>query len=77
MAIFSSLIFKLNDFPDEPDKNLEPFQMVAGQASISIIIMIVVYNRKLKEHVWDDVKKKVKNTRKVRSIPFSSYVNCL
>ena len=30
LAIFSSLIFKLNDYPGEPDKNLEPFQMVGA-----------------------------------------------
>ena len=63
--IFSSLIYKLNDYPDEPDKNLEPFQMVAAQATIAVIIMCFVYNRKLKKNVWDDVKKKVDDYREV------------
>ena len=58
--IFTSILFKLNNQPEDPERNLQPFQMIASRSLIALITMIAYYNKKLKAAVFDDVVKKTR-----------------
>ena len=62
--IFTSILFKLNNQPEEPKRNLQPFQMIAARSLIALITMIAYYNKNLKAAVFDDVVKKTKVSKR-------------
>ena len=43
------------DDPDNPDRNLLPFQMLFGRSVIAIVTMVFWQNINLKKAVWDGI----------------------
>ena len=57
LLILTSLLFELNNHPEDPSRNLSPFQMLVGRSVIGIMVMIVWQNVGLKKAVWDGIKR--------------------
>ena len=53
--ILSAFLFSMNNHPDDPTRNLQPFQMLIGRSVIGIFVMIVWQNIGLKKAVWDGI----------------------